>query len=91
MSATEEALSGLSTWPMSTWTGASRFPWLAGSSDLPGMFVLLEGSVPHPSKDAASDKVFYDCLGQKFQIKPESAKKRPLLPFYHSKNSGRSF
>lgn len=36
-------------------------------------------SVPRPS-NAAPGKVFYDCLGQKFQIKPESVKNPPPHP-----------
>lgn len=54
-----EALSGLSTCT-SAWTGASRFPWQASSSDLQGIVLLLCSS----PGNAAPGKVFYDCLGK---------------------------
>lgn len=57
-------------------------------------WALLEGSVPHLSKDSAPGDIFYECLGQKFPIKPETVKRDPFLFvffFLPFRNSGGSF
>ena len=44
-------------------------------------WALLEGSVPHLSKDSGPGDLFYECLGQKFQSKPETVKRDPFFFF----------
>lgn len=64
--------------------GSGRHPGSPNTREEPTSVgrALLEGSVPHLSKDSAPGDIFYECLGQKFQIKPETVKRNAFFFFF---------